>query len=75
MEPLPVLCCQCVIWMGGRTHSRLQLGDLIPGLAELLQHLVQLVLHALTIHPFILKVLGGELDLRGKEGIKASART
>lgn len=45
------------------THSRLQFGDLIPGSAQLLQHLVQLVLHALTIHPFILKVLGRQLDL------------
>ncbi|TNN50282.1 hypothetical protein EYF80_039507 [Liparis tanakae] len=46
--------------MTGRTHSRLQPGDLIPGLAELLQHLMQLVLHALAVKLLILKVLGGE---------------
>jgi len=53
-----------VVMMTGRTHSSLQSGDLIPGLAELLQHLMQLALHALTVKLFILKVLGGELDLR-----------
>lgn len=64
--------------LGGETkntHSGLQFGDLIPRLAQLLQHLVQLVLHALTIHPFILKVLGRELDLwvmEEEEGGKAS---
>lgn len=69
--------------LGGETintHRRLQFGDLIAGLAQLLQHLVQLVLHALTIHPFVLKVLGRELDLwvmeeeeeGGKEGWKTS---
>lgn len=49
--------------MCSNTYSRLQFSNLIPGLAEFLQHLMQLVLHALTINLFILKVLGRELDL------------
>lgn len=53
--------------MCNNTYSRLQFSNLIAGLAKLLQHLMQLVLHALTINLFILKVLGRELDLgRGK---------
>lgn len=64
------------------TYSRLQFSYLIAGLAELLQHLMQLLLQALTIHLFILKVLGRELDLQrssdvsgGKDGNIQSCST
>jgi predicted transcriptional regulator YheO len=44
---------------------RLQPGDLVAGLAELLQDLLELVLHALAVQLLVLKVLGRQLDLRG----------
>lgn len=51
------------------TYGGLQFSDLITGLAKLLQHLVQLVLHGLPIDSLILKVLGRELDLRRSRDI------
>lgn len=51
------------------TYDRLQLGNLIAGLAELLQDFVKLVLHAVAVQLLVLKVFDGELDLRGgKDG-------
>lgn len=43
---------------------RLQFSYLITSFAKLLQHLMQLLLHGLTINSFILKILGRELDLK-----------
>ena len=49
----------------GMGPYRLQPGDLVAGLAELLQDLLELVLHALAVQLLVLKVLGRQLDLRG----------
>lgn len=52
------------------TYSRLQFRNLIPGLAQFLQHFVELMLHVLTVDLFILKVLRRQQNL-GRDASEA----